>query len=71
MATHSELVPTIIRRKQVEARTGLKRTAILDRIKAGTFPKPANLGSPLVIGWIGSEVDDWIQACIQKRNVES
>lgn len=68
MATQSQPVPTIIRRKQVEARTGLKRTAIFDRIKAGTFPKPVNLGNPLVIGWVESEVYDWIQACIQKRD---
>jgi prophage regulatory protein len=67
MATQSQPVPTILRRKQVEARTGLKRTAIFDRIKAGTFPKPITLGNPLAIGWIESEVDDWIRSCIQKR----
>lgn len=68
MATQNQPAPTILRRKQVEARTGLKRTAIFDRIKAGNFPKPINLGNPLVIGWIESEVDDWIRACIQKRD---
>jgi len=68
MATHSQPTPTILRRKQVEARTGLKCTAIFDRIKAGTFPKPINLGSERAIGWVESEVDDWIRACIQKRD---
>lgn len=68
MATQNQPAPTILRRKQVEARTGLKRTAIFDRVKAGTFPKPVNLGNALTIGWIESEVDDWIRSCIQKRD---
>lgn len=68
MATQTQPNTTILRRKQVEARTGLKRTAILDRVKAGNFPKSINLGSDRAIGWIESEVDDWIQACIQKRD---
>lgn len=68
MATQNQPAPTILRRKQVEARTGLKRTAIFDRVKAGTFPKPVNLGNVLTIGWIESEVDDWIRSCIQKRD---
>lgn len=68
MATQNQPAPTILRRKQVEARTGLKRTAIFDRVKAGTFPKPVNLGSALAIGWIESEVNDWIRSCINKRD---
>ncbi len=68
MATQTQPNTTILRRKQVEARTGLNRTAILDRVKSGNFPKPINLGSDRAIGWIESEVDDWIQACIQKRD---
>ena len=68
MATQSQPVPTIIRRKQVEARTGLKRTSIFVSIKAGTLPKPITLGNPLAIGWIESEVNGWIRSCIQKRD---
>lgn len=50
---------SILRRKQVQARTGLSRSTIYAFIKAGAFPKPVPLG-PRAVGWIESEVSDWI-----------
>ncbi len=50
---------SILRRKQVQARTGLSRSTIYLYIKAGLFPKPVALG-PRAVGWIESEVSDWI-----------
>lgn len=47
---------TILRRKQVEARTGLRRSTIYERIQAGTFPAPISLGARAV-GWLESEID--------------
>jgi prophage regulatory protein len=38
--------PTILRRKQVEARVGLRRTTIYQRVADGTFPAPVNLPIP-------------------------
>ena len=64
MAAQIQSAPTILRRKQVEARTGLSRSTIYDRIKAGTFPAPISLGEKAV-GWIESEVDAWLAARIQ------
>ncbi|MCW3480024.1 AlpA family phage regulatory protein [Neisseriaceae bacterium JH1-16] len=64
----SELV--VIRRKQVEARTGLSRSAIYARIDPKskyydpTFPKPISLGTGAV-GWLEHEVSSWISACIE------
>jgi len=49
----------ILRRKQVEARTGLSRSTIYARIKAGTFPSPVSLG-PRAVGWIESDVQRWV-----------
>ena len=34
---------SILRRKQVQARIGLSRSTMYDRIKTGTFPKPVAL----------------------------
>lgn len=51
--------PTLIRRKEVQARTGLARSTIYQHIKAGTFPKPVQLVGRTV-GWVESEVSDWI-----------
>jgi len=53
----------ILRRKQVEQRTGLSRSTIYDRIKAGEFPAPVRLGEHAV-GWLEHEVHDWLTACI-------
>lgn len=50
---------SILRRKEVQARTGLARSTIYLYIKEGLFPKPVALG-PRAVGWIESEVSDWI-----------
>ncbi|MDS4068973.1 MAG: AlpA family transcriptional regulator [Candidatus Competibacter sp.] len=56
---------TILRRKQVEARTGLARSTIYERIKTGTFPAPVSIGAKAV-GWIESEIDSWLTAQVEK-----
>ena len=44
---------SILRCKQVQARTGLARSTIYLNIKSGTFPRPVPLGVRAV-GWIES-----------------
>lgn len=56
--------PAILRRKQVELRTGLARSTIYQYIKDGVFPKPVPLG-PRAVGWVESEVSSWITARIK------
>lgn len=51
--------PVFLRRKQVEARTGLSRSTIYLHIQQGTFPAPVHLGVRAV-GWIESEITAWI-----------
>jgi len=46
----------ILRRPEVEARTGLGCSTIYDGIKAGTFPAPIQLG-PKSVGWLESEIN--------------
>ena len=58
---------SILRRKQVENRTGLSRSTIYLRIKKGTFPKPINLGERAV-GWLEPEIDDWVNEKVQSRD---
>jgi prophage regulatory protein len=66
MAKQVQAPLTIIRRKQVEARTGLARSTIYDRIKSGTFPAPISLGAKAV-GWVESEIDHWLMDRIESR----
>ena len=49
----------LLRRRQVEALTGLKRSTIYQRLAEGTFPKQIHLG-PRSVGWLASEVNAWI-----------
>jgi len=53
----------ILRRRQVEALTGLKRSTIYEHMSVGTFPKPIRLGLRSV-GWLAHEVEGWIAARI-------
>lgn len=55
----------ILRRKQVEARTGLSRSTIYSRISEGSFPRPIELGGGRAVGWIESEINEWLQARIE------
>ena len=59
MSGHSHFSLEILRRREVEARTGLSRSTIYERIRAKTFPLPISLGSKSV-GWIKSEIDEWL-----------
>ena len=45
----------ILRRSQVQGRTGLSRSTMYERIKAGVFPRPVLLG-PRAVGWPENEV---------------
>ena len=74
MAAQINTALTIIRRKQVEARTGLSRSSIYARFRQNpkrpgdydpTFPKPVSVGARAV-GWIEAEIDSWLNAQVEK-----
>lgn len=58
----------IVRLKEVIDSTGLARSTIYKYIAEGTFPKPVSLGDRCV-GWVDSEVHDWILARIEERDL--
>ena len=60
----------ILRRRQVEQRTGLSRSTLYQYMKDGCFPKPVPLG-PRAVGWLESEVSDWIIMRIKSACNES
>jgi prophage regulatory protein len=63
---------TILRRKQVETRTGLSRSTIYSRIANGTFPSPINLGGGRAVGWIEAEIEEWLKSRIEEsRKIKS
>ena len=66
-ATHQpqDTKERILRLSDVKERTGLSRSTIYLYVSDGIFPRPINLGARCV-GWLESEIDTWIETCIQK-----
>lgn len=56
----------LITREAVLDRVGMGKSALYDRINAGTFPKPVSLGR--LARWVESEIDAWIDAQIAHRD---
>lgn len=56
----------LLRRKDVEQKTGKSRSAIYDGIRQGTFPAPVPIGGKSV-AWLEEEVDSWIAHCLEAR----
>lgn len=77
MENQAEL--SILRRRQVEERTGLSCSSIYERINPKhknydpTFPKPIDLGSGKrpPVGWISAEISSWIALQVQKSRSAS
>ncbi len=67
MANTNQEKLSVLRRKQVEKRTGLSRSTIYLRIQEGTFPRPINLGVRAV-GWLENEIEAWLVARMEIRN---
>lgn len=57
---------TVLRRREVEARVGLKKSDLYARMAAGEFPRPIPLGTRAV-GWLEDEVDAWVTARVAER----
>lgn len=58
----------IIRLKAVIDATGLARSTVYKYVGEGSFPKPIPLGDRCV-GWLESEVQDWILARVEERDL--
>lgn len=63
------MITTILRLPEVKSQTGLSRSTIYLRVNEGTFPKPISLGGRAV-GWIESEVQDWVKKQIEQSRQE-
>jgi len=51
----------LLRRPEVEARTGLSRSTIYAWIQRGDFPQPVKLGTRLV-AWREADIAAWLEA---------
>ena len=55
-------VERMLRRPEVQDRTGKSRSAIYLAIKNGTFPRPVPIGARAV-AWRESDIQRWIEQC--------
>lgn len=56
----------LLRLKQVEEKTGLKRSQIYLYMKNDDFPRSIKIG-PASVAWLESEIDEWINLKLTNR----
>ncbi|WP_060857829.1 helix-turn-helix transcriptional regulator [Caballeronia sordidicola] len=66
MSTANSEALRMLRRKQVEERTGLSRSTIYRRMRAGTFPQAVPLGGRLV-GWRAADIEQFLENPVRYR----
>lgn len=59
----------LLRRADVEARTGLSRSTIYAWMEKGSFPKPMKLGARLV-AWRETDIDAWVEGKSEAGEVQ-
>jgi prophage regulatory protein len=57
--------PCLLPLEEVMGRVHMCRTAVYGRIKKGSFPAPAKVGSSS--RWLSTEIDEWIAAVMRSR----
>ncbi|EAB8475876.1 AlpA family transcriptional regulator [Salmonella enterica subsp. enterica serovar Java] len=60
----------LLRLKQVEAKTGIKRSQIYLYMQRGCFPRSIKIG-PASVAWLESEIDEWISRRLADRSTKS
>ncbi len=55
----------ILRLPTVMERVGFARSSIYASISKGGFPPPIKIG-PRAVGWLDTDIDAWIDACVEK-----
>ena len=54
----------LLRRPEVEARTGLSRSSIYAMMEQGTFPRPLRIGQRAV-AWDEATIENWLASRAQ------
>ena len=57
----------VVRRPEVQVRTGLSRSSIYAKMQDGTFPIPIKLGIRAV-GWLEADIEGWLAARKSERD---
>lgn len=69
MANQLSNALVILRRKQVQARTGLSRSSIYGLMKSEKNPFPQSIRiSPRTVGWLESDVEAYLQGRLESSH---
>ena len=60
-----------VRMPEVISRTGLSRSHIYKLQSSGTFPKSISLCGGRAVGWLDSEIDEWMEYRINESRGRS
>ena len=60
----------ILRLPQVKNQTGLSRSSIYQRIAENKFPRQIGLGGARAVGWLESDIQNWIKQRLEASRVE-
>lgn len=63
-ATIPQAIDPLLRLPAVESVVALKRSAIYDGVRKGTFPKPVRIGGQAV-AWRQSDIAAWINSRVE------
>ena len=66
MTGHQIEEARLLRRREVEKRTGLSRSTIYEWIRVGQFPRPVSLGARAV-GWLEHDIQQWIAGRVEEN----
>jgi prophage regulatory protein len=67
----AKILQRMLRRKEVEAVTGMPRSTIYERMAVGKFPRPVFPDGARSARWIEAEIIDWQAAQIAARDKAS
>jgi prophage regulatory protein len=59
------MTKAILRLPAVQARTGLSRSTIYLHVNQGTFPQPVSILGARAVGWVSTEIDEWLERRIE------
>jgi prophage regulatory protein len=66
MTEQSRSPLAILRLKEVQARTGLSRSTIYQRVSNGAFPRQVSLGGQRAVGWVEQEIEEYLARLIER-----
>lgn len=58
----------ILKIREVEERTGKKKSSIYQAVRAGTFPAQISLG-PRASGWLNLDIERWLDERIHMSKI--